>query len=474
MSTSGFPKTGGLLLKAFEEGKTDAITWIDVKVGNLVITVASDAMKATVDGRSGVRLPVSYDETVTICRAMDCVAPTQAMCDAIFAQAKPETSLVALVRTAADSLKMGSVEFTLRFHDGVEKQLAALGHVPGNLVAGAWKYWILHRRIVERGAVNYGFWDKSRKPPRPVQTVGGRHDALHYDYSQLLQPVKRYARDEKTGASVDLLEYIAKNDGVPQRYLGVFDKGAAVDKTIEPQVAVASFAETTVDLAKELESAGVNVVPTEGWEKRGRPGFAPVGVMVHHTAGPKKGDAPLLELVKNGRPDLSGPLCHIYLSRSGTAYVIGANRANHAGMGAKEVLDLVRSDQEVTGNARDHKYKDSIGGNQYFYGIEVENSGTNGDPYPSAQIDALVRICAALCQAHAWSPRRIVHHRQWTARKIDMSYRGDLPGMVAQHMDAAAIQFGEGYDPAEPLWESESPSNGPGDKTEVEPIQSTT
>lgn len=175
--------------------------------------------------------------------------------------------------------------------------------------------------------------------------------------------------------------------------------------------------------------------------------------MVHHTAGPKGGDAPLLGVCESGRPDLPGPLCHIYLTRSGKAHVLAANIANHAGPGAKEVLELVRKSEPVTGNARDHKYADSVSGNPFFYGIEVENSGTERDPYPGPQIEALGRICAAICQAHDWSATRVIHHRQWTARKIDMSYRGDLPGMVAQYMDSDNIYFGVEEDPSEPMWE---------------------
>jgi hypothetical protein len=151
-----------------------------------------------------------------------------------------------------------------------------------------------------------------------------------------------------------------------------------------------------------------------------------MGVMVHHTAGPKTGDAPSLDLCVRGRPDLAGPLANFVVARSGTVHLVAAGRANHAGMGAKELLELVRRDAPVVGNAKDHRYVDSVSGNAFFYGIEVENAGDGKDPYPAAQLEALAKLCAALCGAHGWSARRVVHHRQWTARKIDMSYRGDL------------------------------------------------
>lgn len=443
-------KTGGLLMKAFSSGAIDPIRWTEVTVGDLVVTVASDALKAELAGRPGVRLPATHAETVAICRELGCVPPTQAIADAMFAQAKAQLNFVPLVRTAADSNKMATVEFSLKFHDGVEKQLAAAAAAPGALIAGAWKYWLLHPRLAERGAVNYGFWDKSKKPPRPIQTPGACHDAGHYDYSQLLQPVKRIARRAGSGEEVDLLDYIEKHDRVPARFLEPLRPGA----TISP-VTFADPYEDEVDLLSVLRAADVTVHAVDGWEKKGRPGFEPEGILVHHTAGPKTGDAPCLQVCLAGRPDLPGPLCHIYLSRSGTAHLLAANITNHAGMGAREVLDQIRRGEPVIDNAVTHGYTDAIGGNTFFYGIEVENSGTKGDAYPPAQIEALVRICAALCQAHRWSSGRVIHHRQWTKRKIDMSFRGSLPGLVAQRMDAGAVSFGMDDDPTEPMWEPE-------------------
>jgi hypothetical protein len=212
-------KVGGLLLAAFREGQTDEIHWTDVTVDGMIVTVASDAVKAPLNGRPGVRLPVSYEEAITICTALGCISPTQKICDAMFAQAKAQLGAIPLVLKASDTNKMGTVEFVLKFHDRAEKALAPLGLAPGDLVFGAWKLWLLHPRIVERGAVNYGFWDKTRKPVKVIQTPGGQHDAKHYDYSQLLVPVKRMARKADTGEPVDLLDYIAKRDKVPARCL---------------------------------------------------------------------------------------------------------------------------------------------------------------------------------------------------------------------------------------------------------------
>ncbi len=447
-------KTGGLLLQAYQNGETEEIRWVDVKLGDLIVTVASDAMKAQLNDRGFVRLPVTYKETIEICRDLECIAPTQAMCDAMFAQAKSQLNFVPLVRTAADSAKMPTVEFVLKFHDGVEKQIAALKQEDAGLVCGAWKYWILHPRLNVLGAVNYGFWDKSKRPAQVIQTPGARHDPAHYDYSQLLQPVQRKARHATTGAEVDLLEYIAQKDKVAAKYLDPYSSVTNFSGNDE------TAAMTPVNALSLLELEGLDVVAEKGWETKGRAGFTPAGIMVHHTAGPAKGDAPCLSTCINGRPDLSGPLCHILLARSGKVHLIAGNIANHAGKGAQQVLDMVRKDEPVTKNARERGFADSIGGNQFFYGIEVENAGLASDPYPPAQLEALARICAILCNAHSWSANRVIHHRQWTSRKIDMSWRGDLSSSVAQYMDALVIHLGENEDPTPPEWEAEHDGSG--------------
>jgi len=465
-------KTAGLLLQAFQNGETDEIFWVDVKVGDLIITVASDAMKAPLNDRTSVRLPVTYKETIEICRELECIAPTQAICDAIFAQAKSQLNFVGLVRTAADSAKMANVEFVLKFHDGVEKQIAALKQESAGLVCGAWKYWLLHPRLNVLGAVNYGFWDKSRKPAKVIQTPGARHDPAHYDYSQLLQPVQRKARKADTGEEVDLLEYIGKKEGIPEKYLTVYEPGLRSFSTSD-EVRVPPKA---VDVLALLEMEGLDVVAENGWENRGREGFTPEGIMVHHTAGPKTGDAPCLSTCIKGRPDLSGPLCHILLARSGKVHLIGANIANHAGKGAQQVLDLVRQDEPVVRTAKENGYADAIGGNQFFYGIEVENAGVAGDPYPPVQLESLARICAIICNAHSWSAQRVIHHRQWTSRKIDMSWRGDLPSTVAQYMDQLALHLSAGEDPTAPMWEEEHDGSGMHDcgDSDEEPVKSAT
>lgn len=136
------------------------------------------------------------------------------------------------------------------------------------------------------------------------------------------------------------------------------------------------------DLPKILRSHGLKVVEVEGWRERGRPAstgsFDPVGVLCHHTATPKSASVEaVLRLLRVGRSDLPGPLCHLGLGRDGTVYIVAAGRANHAGE--------ARPSGSVAGGD----------GNSLYIGIEAFNDG-RGEPWPAEQYDAYVLLCAVL------------------------------------------------------------------------------
>lgn len=206
---------GGLLLQAIKDDKHEPIQWVHLHVGPLVVQMARDAVAAKVGGQV-IRLPMSYADTVEACKLLGCIVPTKEIVDAAYEQSSRDGRLVfhGLVRSEADTAKMTSLEFSQRFNAGIDKQLREKPH--NGMVAGPWKYWILHPRIVEKGAVNYGGFDSSGKP---IQTVGGRHDATHFDYSQLLQPVLRTAT--LNGRLIDLVDHF-QQIGLPKKYVEAY------------------------------------------------------------------------------------------------------------------------------------------------------------------------------------------------------------------------------------------------------------
>lgn len=133
-------------------------------------------------------------------------------------------------------------------------------------------------------------------------------------------------------------------------------------------------------LADVARSAGLTVVEVAGWKTRtslAGEGMSSVQTITcHHTAnGGASGNAPSLDVVKNGRPGLNGPLAHFLLAKDGTVYVVAAGHCNHAGVSLKTAYT-----------------------NSHAVGIEAEAKGVPGtdSDWPEVQMVAYYRLCAAL------------------------------------------------------------------------------
>lgn len=151
-------------------------------------------------------------------------------------------------------------------------------------------------------------------------------------------------------------------------------------------------------IAQRLRNFGLTVVEVNGWRTRGSDAFNPRGSVDHHTAGPRKGNAPSLGVCINGRADLPGPLCNVLVGRDNTCYVVAAGRANHAGSGGWGGLS----------------------GNASVYGVERENVGDGSEPWTLAQYDVAARVHAALVSAAGGRADLVCEHKEWAPRrKVD-------------------------------------------------------
>lgn len=111
-------------------------------------------------------------------------------------------------------------------------------------------------------------------------------------------------------------------------------------------------------LPQVLKDSGLKVAPVDGWQDRGDGDVHKImGIMCHHTAGPRSGNMPSLQTLIKGRSDLPGPLAQLGLGGDGTYFVIAAGRCNHAGKGA---------------------WKGVTTGNSSFIGIEGQPLVTGG------------------------------------------------------------------------------------------------
>ncbi|MEV4783966.1 N-acetylmuramoyl-L-alanine amidase [Streptomyces tuirus] len=179
---------------------------------------------------------------------------------------------------------------------------------------------------------------------------------------------------------------------------------------------------TAADFLNNLRDEGVSVVEVGNWRTHNRNHMGPWGpvhgVMIHHTV--TRGTAATVDICRKGHSSLPGPLCQGVIAKDGKVHLVGYGRANHAGLGDPDVLAAVIA--ERTPPADNEATTD---GNRHFYGFECENMGDGKDPWPDAQIEAIVRVITAICRHHDWSARSAIRHLDWQPGKVDP--RG--PGM---------------------------------------------
>lgn len=156
------------------------------------------------------------------------------------------------------------------------------------------------------------------------------------------------------------------------------------------------------NLADVVRRSDLTVHEVAGWKTRGH---GPMddqinGVVCHHTAGPKTGDTPSLNVVVHGRSNLAGPLSHLFLARSGEVHVVAAGLCWHAGSVRK------------------------IGWtNRHMIGIEAEATGV--DDWPAVQVEAYARLCAELVRGYSLKVENVLGHKEVCdppGRKIDPNF----------------------------------------------------
>lgn len=164
-----------------------------------------------------------------------------------------------------------------------------------------------------------------------------------------------------------------------------------------------------------------------------------VGFLLHHDVSAAGGlRERTVKTIKFGRDDLDGPLANLHVPRNtdperATIIVTALGVAHDSGGGDPKVLAAVRADAFAPAPAdRDSVPGSRIDGTRFFLDIEVANTG-KGEEYQAGQLHATIVAAAAVCAHFGWNPRtRVKHHREWTTRKIDMSYHGDLLGPIEQ------------------------------------------
>lgn len=175
---------------------------------------------------------------------------------------------------------------------------------------------------------------------------------------------------------------------------------------------------------RALKSEGITkIVQMPNWKTHNRTAatgkeFGPVhGALIHHTAGVS---STMAQYVYNGTKALPGPLCHDFLAKDGTLYLVGHGRTNHAGTTTPEVKDAIIADHAPVSTMRNGA--ETVDANDFLYGLEIENKGDGKDPYTAAQMDVAVRWAAARLRYHGWKATSAWGHKEITTRKVDPSF----------------------------------------------------
>ena len=185
---------------------------------------------------------------------------------------------------------------------------------------------------------------------------------------------------------------------------------------------------TPTRILAALEAEGVTVVESGRWRTHtrtsaSRPWGEVHGVMLHHTV--TRGTAATVRICRDGYAGLPGPLCHGVIAKDGAVHLVGSGRTNHAGGGDPRVLDQVRAESYgIRPSASTRTNANGVDGNRHFYGFECENLGDGRDPWPAVQVEAMVRVAAAICRAHTtskvtWGAKSAIGHLEWQQGKVD-------------------------------------------------------
>lgn len=160
------------------------------------------------------------------------------------------------------------------------------------------------------------------------------------------------------------------------------------------------------DLPDVVARAGLNYGLWPGWETRSRSsgGYDAVwGIGTHHDAG-----APSQSL--NSRCSYAWdnaddrPIGALWLHSDGFVMIGAAGATNTQGKGGPRLTTKGTIPLDA--------------GNRYTFSIEASNDGV-GQPWPTVQQDAYVKLVVALCQRFGLTPGDVFAHFEWTNRKID-------------------------------------------------------
>jgi hypothetical protein len=198
-------------------------------------------------------------------------------------------------------------------------------------------------------------------------------------------------------------------------------QGPVAPAAAAPDTAVATQTGDPVWLEEVLRPAlGDRLQTLPGWQNSGHGNFQDIrGVMVHHTGNSRES----AQSIRNGRPDLDGPLANLHIGPDGTVTIVAVGVCWHAGVGSYPWLP--------TNNANWHM----IGIECAWPDINPDGSYDKAQRWPDAQIISMRDACAALATKLGVGADHVIGHKEyagaaqgkWDPGNIDMNWiRGEV------------------------------------------------
>lgn len=144
---------------------------------------------------------------------------------------------------------------------------------------------------------------------------------------------------------------------------------------------------------------GDRLVVESGWADRGTGGFMGDiwGVMIHHTGNSRE----RVEVIRDGRPDLVGPLSQALITPDGKLYLIAVGPCNHAGVGSYPGLGTNNGNQRT------------IGFECAWPTIRPDGSYDEHERWPDAQIITMRDATAAVLKRLGYRGDRVIGHKTY-------------------------------------------------------------
>ena len=162
---------------------------------------------------------------------------------------------------------------------------------------------------------------------------------------------------------------------------------------------------------------GDRLTTLDGWQNSGHGDFKDIrGIMVHHTGNSRES----AQSIRNGRPDLAGPLSNLHIAPDGTVTIVAVGVCWHAGEGSYPWLP--------TNDANWHM----IGIECAWPTIHPGGGYDEHELWPDAQIISMRDTCAALALRLGVDADKVIGHREyagiqgkWDPGNVDMDWFRD-------------------------------------------------